>query len=69
MPMTDWEDLTPGEKADELKERLEELESRVEMQGQMVVGEDKFREELDALKRVIGQLGFVDLDLDGEDDQ
>lgn len=64
----DWEDLTTDEKADHLKERLDDIEARVEMQGDMVVGEDKLREELDSIWRVMGHLGFVDIDDDEGDE-
>lgn len=62
--MTDWEDLTPDEKAHQLKERLDEFEARVDTIGACAARADKNRELINSLRRAVGQLGFVDLEMD-----
>lgn len=48
------------ERVDGLEERLDDLETRVETQGQLLIGEDKLREELETLRSTIDQLGHID---------
>lgn len=67
--MTDWEDQFTEEKLNTLNDRLDTLESRVNSIGESYVAVDKLREDLEAVWRVIGQLGFVDIEEEEGDDE
>lgn len=49
------------ERVEELEEELEALQGRVDTIGKCAAKVDKNRELIESLRRVVGQLGFVDL--------